>query len=403
MGSPLSPAIANFFMEYLEKTALESAPLKPSHWFRYVDDTFVIWPHGSETLPDFLNHLNSIHPDIQFTLELESEGTLPFLDVLITRHPDGKLTHAVYRKPTHTDRYLHALSNHHPAQKRAVISTLVHRSKTLSGPDTLASELKHLAHALSANGYHHKLFREALHPKTPTPPQDKPHHDNPSGRILLPFIPGTTDRIGKILRKANINTIYTPTTKISQLLRNPKDPLDPKRTPTPPQDKPHHDNPSGRILLPFIPGTTDRIGKILRKANINTIYTPTTKISQLLRNPKDPLDPKRFPGIYSIPCQCTKVYIGMTQRPIATRITEHERHLRLGHTDQSAVAEHSIQCDHNILFNQTQVKARISQPRLLPFREAIEIAKTPNNFNRDQGHPINPIWLPLLLPPTQTS
>ncbi|KAL0280173.1 UNVERIFIED_CONTAM: hypothetical protein PYX00_001546 [Menopon gallinae] len=112
MGSPLSPAIANFFMEYLEKTALESAPLKPSHWFRYVDDTFVIWPHGSETLPDFLNHLNSIHPDIQFTLEHESEGTLPFLDVLITRHPDGKLTHAVYRKPTHTDRYLHALSNH---------------------------------------------------------------------------------------------------------------------------------------------------------------------------------------------------------------------------------------------------------------------------------------------------
>jgi hypothetical protein len=39
MGSPLSPVIANFYMEDYEKAALESAPLKPRCWFRYVDDT----------------------------------------------------------------------------------------------------------------------------------------------------------------------------------------------------------------------------------------------------------------------------------------------------------------------------------------------------------------------------
>jgi retron-type reverse transcriptase len=50
MGSPLSPVIANFFMEDFEKKATEQVVLKPVCWFRYVDDTFIIWPHGQEKL-----------------------------------------------------------------------------------------------------------------------------------------------------------------------------------------------------------------------------------------------------------------------------------------------------------------------------------------------------------------
>jgi retron-type reverse transcriptase len=53
MGSPLSPVIANFFMEDFEKNAIEQATHKPVCWFRYVDDTFVICPHGQEKLEDF--------------------------------------------------------------------------------------------------------------------------------------------------------------------------------------------------------------------------------------------------------------------------------------------------------------------------------------------------------------
>ena len=50
MGSPLSPIIANLFMEDLEKQAMHSAPLQPSHWLRYVDDTLTIWPRGEQNL-----------------------------------------------------------------------------------------------------------------------------------------------------------------------------------------------------------------------------------------------------------------------------------------------------------------------------------------------------------------
>ena len=45
MGSPLSPVLANIYMEYFEEIALGSPSLKPSIWLRYVDDTFILWPH----------------------------------------------------------------------------------------------------------------------------------------------------------------------------------------------------------------------------------------------------------------------------------------------------------------------------------------------------------------------
>ena len=131
MGSPLSPVVANFYMERFEQRAITSFPLKPRCWFRYVDDTFVIWSHGEEELGRFLAHLNQVHPRIQFTVERETDNQLAFLDVLVLRRTDGSLGHKVYRKPTHTNRYLHKQLNHHPSQKRAVLKTLVDRARRI--------------------------------------------------------------------------------------------------------------------------------------------------------------------------------------------------------------------------------------------------------------------------------
>ena len=48
-----------------------------------MDDTFIIWPPHAESFVRFLLHLNSIRPLIQFTMEKEEDGILPFLDVLV--------------------------------------------------------------------------------------------------------------------------------------------------------------------------------------------------------------------------------------------------------------------------------------------------------------------------------
>jgi hypothetical protein len=68
MGSPLSPVIANFFMQDFEKHALETATHKPTYWYRYVDDTFIIWPHGKDMQMELLEHINKQHNKIKFTI-----------------------------------------------------------------------------------------------------------------------------------------------------------------------------------------------------------------------------------------------------------------------------------------------------------------------------------------------
>jgi hypothetical protein len=68
MGSSLSPIVGNIYMEHFEKLALDCAQHKPFLWPRHVDDAFVVWPHGPDRLHNFLNHLNSLRPSIQFTM-----------------------------------------------------------------------------------------------------------------------------------------------------------------------------------------------------------------------------------------------------------------------------------------------------------------------------------------------
>ena len=98
MGSPLSPVLANIFMEYFEEMALGSTSLKPSMWLRYVDDTFILWPH-QEDVQTLIDHVNSIQPSIQYTMEKEQDNKLPVFDVLVT-HTEQGFRSSVYRKPT---------------------------------------------------------------------------------------------------------------------------------------------------------------------------------------------------------------------------------------------------------------------------------------------------------------
>ena len=102
-GSPVYPVATNIYMEYFESLAIPSSPTLIKWWFRYADDVH------SATREDQVNklqdHLNSIDPHIKFTKELPRTDGLHFLDTL-TKPTPNSIASTVYKKPTHTDRYL---------------------------------------------------------------------------------------------------------------------------------------------------------------------------------------------------------------------------------------------------------------------------------------------------------
>ena len=120
MGNPLSPVVANIYMEHFEELAVESAEVKPATWLCYVDDNFVVGNEGRDI--SCWTSL-STRPSIQFTMELEEDRKLPFLDVMVAKC-DDRLSSSIYKKKTHTDCYIHFSSNHHDRAKRGVIQCM---------------------------------------------------------------------------------------------------------------------------------------------------------------------------------------------------------------------------------------------------------------------------------------
>ena len=113
-----------------------------------MDDTFVTQKKVYKQ--DFLQHINSVDPAIQFTVETNKEdGVIPFLDTILKPEADGNLSITVYRKPTHTHQYLQWDSHHHLSAKFSAINTLTHRTQTVcSNPELLCKEMDHLRKAL---------------------------------------------------------------------------------------------------------------------------------------------------------------------------------------------------------------------------------------------------------------
>ena len=90
------------FIERLEQTNFRHIMgpecLDALTWMRYVDDVLVIAP-DDVNLDVKLQDLNTVDSKIQFILEKEINGKLPFLDTMIMRS-GHTAKFKVYRKPS---------------------------------------------------------------------------------------------------------------------------------------------------------------------------------------------------------------------------------------------------------------------------------------------------------------
>ncbi len=137
MGSPLGPLMANAFMCSIEEK-LEERNLMPSFYHRFVDDS-ITSQRNIASAEAFLSTLNSLHPSLQFTMELEIDGVLPFLGTTLI-NKNGRLETKVYIKPTNTGLMLHYDSHVDVKYKKSLVLTMLNRAFRLSSSWKLFTE-----------------------------------------------------------------------------------------------------------------------------------------------------------------------------------------------------------------------------------------------------------------------
>ena len=129
MGSPLGPLMANTFMCNIEEQLINQNKM-PVFYNRYVNDTLSNMPDVSSP-SEFLSTLNEIHPSVSFTMQLEDNGKLPFLGMVIIRN-GPRLDTKVYRKPTDTGLLWNYQSHVDMRYKHSLLKTMLNRAFKLS-------------------------------------------------------------------------------------------------------------------------------------------------------------------------------------------------------------------------------------------------------------------------------
>ena len=75
MGTKLVPSYANLSMPKFKEKYVYTNPLQPKLWKKFIDDFFLIWTHGMDSLLEFIDHLNIVHPTMKFTSDISHTKT----------------------------------------------------------------------------------------------------------------------------------------------------------------------------------------------------------------------------------------------------------------------------------------------------------------------------------------
>ena len=247
---------------------------------------------------------------------------MAYLDTLNKVREDGRIDISVYRKLTHTDRYLQFYSHQPIHHKAAVAKSLYSRTaKVSSNPLNKMSEVEHMNRIMESNGYPKEFLKKQRRIVFETNPQE----DRSKG------------------------------------------------------DDDDNDR-KGIIVLPYIRSVTERLKRVLQKHNFVVAEKPVVRLKNILTKIKDKVPTKKHTVIvYTIPCSnCDIKYIGETGRSLQTRRCEHKRSVRYNKVEQSALAEYVQQTGHAISWENMQPIIKDNRLCQRRWNEACVIFKTKN-------------------------
>ena len=317
MGSPPAPHLANGWMSQFDDKIKGDATL----YFRYMDD--IVRNIAKQEIDDKLSEINNFHPSLTFTIERESEGTLPFLDMKII-NCDGVLSSTWYTKPTDTGLIMNFHSLAPRKYKRAVVSGFVHRIYRACSNWTLFHESLERAKTTLQNNQYPPLFYEKI--------------------------------IHETLTKIMENTKTT---------------------------EPEESKDAFLIFLQYRGKCTETYAHDIHKTGLpcKVVFT-LRKLKTITPSLKEPVEKSLKSGIvYKISCpRCNACYVGQTGRHLQTRLREHSH-------SKGPVKEHMTKCetdwsekDVSVLSATSQGEVHLLTLEALWIREIKPVINTKDEF-----------------------
>lgn len=320
MGSIASPIIAQFVVDDILEKIQHELPFELPFCKKFMDDVVTAIPQ--EWNDRVLDSINGVNPRIKFTIENETDRSVPFLDMILIRTRDNRIITDWYVKPMASQRYIHYLSFHPIHMKINLIRNLKTRVNRISHSTFRDRNLTKLENILTENGYPKTFLRRIL-------------YNNP-------------DRLPQLEREENEDNL---------------------------NDKIY-------VTLPQADSLTERLKDILPKENIKIAIKNVKPLKKLYSKLKDKTPILRNSDVvYKIPCShCELKYIGQTSTTLQQRINLHKSNIRLK-KDHCALAKHSIETGHIPSFEEVEVLDCETNIRKRTLLEMIRIAQNDDSIN----------------------
>jgi len=285
LGSPLSPVIADIVMQDLETSAIKNLPFQLPFYFRYVDDIILTAPSNSLHL--LTDTFNSQHSRLQFTMEVEKNDNISFLDLNFI-NDDGKLIFDLFKKPTFSGRYLSFYSHHPLNHKRGVIFGLTDKILNISHPKFQQKNFIECIKLLLINGYPLEFIFHNIH-----------------------------NKIKKFFQKSNNVSPYQHVLSIPQ---------------------------TTFFTVPFFKHISSSLKTTTNKFECPLAFTIPNSLSIFIKTGKDKIEISNRTGVvYKINCKnCDASYVGQTKRRLTTRIKEHRNDINKRSGIPSVISTHRL-------------------------------------------------------------
>lgn len=299
MGSPLSPIIANIIMEALLDSILGSIDFVILFVKLYVDDLLLCIPKDkiSEILSIFNNNLFGL----EFTLEIEDNNEISFLDTLLVKKPDGKILSTLYSKTCSSGRILNFHSIHPTSQIINTAYGFVYRVMKITTDKDFDTKSF--------------IFKYLLANKFP--------------KFLISKL------ISRYENNNNVNSFIDLNSSIATFL--------PFKS------------------LHYVKGLSEMLTNILNKFDINCkiTYSVSNTLNKIFSKLKDKTsDLLRYNIVYKIHCKnCDLIYIGTTGQLLKNRLSGHKSDIKppIRNSQASTLCQHSYNTGHYFDFDGTKI------------------------------------------------